>query len=100
MSVGLPRDKPSIDAKAGSLATGLNQYLRECSAFHAMLSDTNVFANDQALKDMGYSQDDVDHLRGTFAAFKHLDDVAHNRSAQPVADDLFFFAKYLTGLVF
>lgn len=99
MSVGLPRDKASLDSKAGSLISTLKETLRQCAAFSDMLSNTNNFADDAALTALGYSGAEVTLLRGAFLDLKALNNVANNAATVTPTNDFFFRAGRLTGVV-
>jgi hypothetical protein len=99
VALGLPRDKASIDSKAGALVTTLRETLRECAAFSDLLSDTGIFANDAALTALGYSAGEVTALRAAFTDLKALYNVANNNGTVLSNNNFFFNAKQLTGVV-
>ena len=98
MSVGFSRNKADIDNKAGSLAQSLRDDLARCADFCDKLNDTGLFANDQALIDLGYSQGEVNTLRAGFTDLKKLWQISHAAATQSSTNDFFFNAKQFVGM--
>lgn len=99
MTVGLPITKADIDTKAGALVITLRDTLAKCAAFSDLLNDTTIFANDAALTALGYTAGEVTTLRAAFTDLKALYNVARAAQAVPSANDFWFNAKHLTGVV-
>ncbi len=99
MPVGFAIAKADIDNRAGSLAMTLRDDLARCAAFCDLLNDTGIFANDQALINLGYTQAEVDTLRASFTDLKKLWSISHAAATQGATNDFWFNAKHLTGVV-
>lgn len=93
MTVGYPRDKQTIDNRAGRLAKVLRDTLDDVTQFKAWL-DTQT---DQALTGLGYSTDDVALLKSAFTDLSKLAAVAHGQQTQADPSDFFFWASHLIG---
>jgi hypothetical protein len=99
VSVGFTATKADLDARAGQLAMGLRDALSNCARFCDLLNDTSIFANDAALTALGYTQAEVTVLRAAFTDLKALYTLSRAGATQPAANDFFFNAKHLTGVV-
>lgn len=101
MSVGFPTTKGDFDSRAGMLATAVRDDLLRCSQFCALLqssqwADANLIA-------LGYTQAEVTTLKAAFTDLggtgTSLYTLAHAGAALAAANDFFFNAKLLTGVV-
>jgi hypothetical protein len=63
------------------------------------ITNVDLVPDDQFFLDRNFTQDEVDQLRGGYAAAKKLYDIAHGLDDQPVADNLFFHLQHFTGTV-
>jgi hypothetical protein len=101
VSVGYPTTKADFDSMAGSLAQRVRDDLYACSQFCALLqsspwADANLIA-------LGYTQAEVTTLKAAFTDLggtgTSLYRIAHALATVSVANDFFFNAKLLTGVV-
>jgi len=97
VTVGFPLGQAEINARAGALAVGLRDVLRQCSDFCDLLQNTQVIANDQVLLNMGYSQAEVNTLRAAFTDAKALRQIALGLATQPAANNFLFNLQKLMG---
>lgn len=95
MAVGWPADKTTIDQRAGQVVIALRQALDDVAAFKAFLDRTP----DNTLTALGYSSEDVATLKSAITDLAKLRDLARAQATQPAANDFFFFAKQLTGVL-
>jgi hypothetical protein len=99
VAIGFEINKAGIDQRAGGLVLALRDDLYRAAQFCDLLNDTSIFANDAALIAYGYTQGEVTTLRASFTDLKALYNVSHAAGTVPSANDFFFNAKHLTGLV-
>lgn len=95
MTVGLPSAKVDIDNRAGYLALQLRDTFNSIQVVKDWL-DTQT---DATLTSLGYSAGDITTLRAAFTDLSNLGKVAHAQATQASANDFFFNAKKLTGVV-
>jgi hypothetical protein len=99
VAIGFEINKAGIDQRAGGLVLALRDDLYRCAQFCDLLNDTSIFANDAALIAYGYTQAEVTLLRAAFTDLKALYSVAHAAGTVGSANDFFFSAKHLVGVV-
>ena len=99
MSIGFGRTKADLDVRMGTIVVNIRDALKQAAAMKALLDNTNIFANDQALIDLGYSAGEVTTIRAAFTALNTLNSVANGNAAQTPANNFFFDAQKLTGVV-
>jgi hypothetical protein len=93
MAVGYPALKTDIDSRAGQLALGVRDTLRQIQIFKAYL-DTQ---SDASLITLGYSQGDVNTLRSAYGDLDKLRTVYEGTATQGTTYDFRTFAKLLVG---
>ena len=98
MPIGFAIAKADIDNKAGSLVMSVRDDLTRCAAFCDLLNDTSIFADDQALINIGYTSAEVTTLRAAFTDLKKLWQISHAAATQSATNDFFFNAKHLVGV--
>lgn len=103
MSVGFPLTKTDLDNRAGGLVVTLRDTLYRCSQMCTLLNDTTIIPNDAFLTAMGYSAGEVAFLRNSFTDLGgtggSLYRIALGQVNLPGANDFYFNAKHLTGVV-
>lgn len=99
MSIGFGHTKADMDPRMGTLADDVRQSLRRAAAFKALLDNTTVFANDQAIIDLGYTQTEVNTIRAVFNSLNALNNVANGLAAQTPANNFLFDVPKITGVV-
>jgi hypothetical protein len=99
MGVGFSLTKADIDNRAGSLILATRNDLALCAQFCDLLNDTSIFPNDAALTALGYSSGEVSTLRAAFTDMKSLYSVARAAATVPSANDFWYNAKHLVGVV-
>lgn len=95
MAVGFTAVKTDVDARAGQLALGVRDTLRQVQLFKAWL-DTQ---SDGQLIALGYAQADVDKLRSSFVDLDHLRQVYEGSGTRSPAYDYRTFAKLMVGVI-
>lgn len=95
MAVGIPVQKADVDNRAGGLVVQLRNDLAACVQFKGWLDSVN----DAFLTGLGYTAGDITLLRGSFTDLVALSNIAHAAGTQPAANDFFFNARNLTGVV-
>jgi hypothetical protein len=93
--LGFPTNKLDVDARAGQLALTLRDTFVQVVNFKAWL-DTQ---SDAQLIALGYVQAEVTLLRAAYTDLLALSNISHAQGTQPAANDFFFNAKKLIGLV-
>lgn len=91
---GYPKDKVTINNRAGSIAINVRNVLREVDDFQTVLDGLT----DQNLLDLGFTQTELDDMQAAFAALAKLSRVARAGDTVPVADDFLFNARKLMGV--
>lgn len=97
MSVGYGITKQDVDSRAGQLVTSLRDDLIRILQFKAWLDDATT--TDQFLTGLGYTAADVATLRAAFADLAKLSDISHAQATQAVANDFWFNARHVTGVL-
>src|SRR6478609_3534755 len=97
MSVGYPQGKTEIDQRAGSVVLGVRQALQAVNDFNTYLTQATV--TDSFLVGLGYSQAEVNTLRAGITDLTNLYKIAHAAGTQASANDFFFNAGKLTGVI-
>jgi hypothetical protein len=98
MSVGFPAAKSDLDSRAGSLVTGVRDSLYNAQRFSVLLQNDARFAA-AALTALGYTSPEGTLLKAGFTDLANLYNIAHALGTQAVANDFFFNAGQLTGVV-
>jgi hypothetical protein len=104
MSLGYTITKADIDLKAAGLVVTLRDSLQRCNDFCALLNNTNKVPNDAFLTGLGYTSGEVTSLRAAFtdlggASGSSLYRLAHGQATLGGANDYFFNAQLLTGVL-
>jgi hypothetical protein len=95
MPVGYPALKTDIDARAGQLVLTLRDTLTRIQSLKLFLDAQS----DGALTALGYSSADVTVLRAGITDLDNLRKVATALGTQAAANDFFYNAKYLVGVL-
>jgi len=98
MSVGFPASKSDIDSRAGGLVTALRDTLYDCQRFSSLLQNDTRFSAANMLT-LGYSAAEATLLKAAFTDLTALYNISHALGTQAVANDFFFNAGQLTGVV-
>lgn len=102
MSVGLPLDKASVDAKAAAIVVQIRDGLVLASQLNAHFNDTSIWSGNQAFLNMGWNQQEVDWMRGAFTDLggtgNSLYRIATGAATLTGANDFYFNAKHLWGV--
>lgn len=98
MSVGFPAAKSDVDSRAGSLVTAVRDSLYNAQRFNTLLQNDARFAT-AALTALGYTSAEGTLLKAGFTDMLNLYNIAHALGTQSVANDFFFNAGQLTGVV-
>lgn len=107
MSVGLTLAKADLDNRAASIVMGVRDSLRRASELCALLNDTSIIPNDAFLTTMGYSGPgagtEITYLRNALTDLggtgTSLYTLSHAGATLGSANDFFFSAKHLTGVI-
>jgi hypothetical protein len=94
MSVGLPQDKATVDAMAGSIALNALVQLNNAANFNSWLLRVG---QSYLTGTLGYTTTEAQALMALFAALKKLDDIGHARDTQAAANDFWFNAPTVLG---
>jgi hypothetical protein len=97
MTVGFTQTKDDVNNRAGQLAVGLRDTLAECVQFKAWLDDAAT--TDAFLSGLGFSSGEITLLRASFTDLAKLSDISHAAATQSPANDFWFNARHLTGVV-
>jgi hypothetical protein len=97
MTVGFSQTRDDVNNRAGQLATQLRDDLARCVQFKAWLDDAAT--TDAYLTGLGYTSGEITTLRASFVDLAKLADIAHAQATQSPANDFFFNAKHLCGVV-
>lgn len=95
MTVGYPVDKGNIDSRAGEIAVGVRDALDRATRFSAWLDGKTV----SELEGYGYTTAEANLLKASFIDLAKLNQVATGKIGQPGANDFFWNAKNLTGVI-
>jgi len=103
MSIGLTLVKADFDNRAASIVMGVRDSLRRASEFCALLNDTSIVPNDAFLTALGYTSGEVTTLRAAFTDLggtgASLYTLSHAGATLGAANDFFFNAKHVTGVI-
>lgn len=103
MAVGYALDKASIDNRAAAITLGIRTNLQMATDLCALFNNTAIFANNAAFLAYGWSQAEVDWLRNAMTDFggtgTSLYRLAHGQATLGGANDFFFSAQHLTGVL-
>lgn len=98
MTVGFPALKVDVDSRVGQLVVELRDTFAKIQIFKAWLDD--AAHNDAFLSGtLGYSAGDITLLRATLTDLDKLRQVATAQATQTPANDFFFNAKQVVGVV-
>lgn len=92
---GFPTTKNDIDARVGGVIVTLRDTLESATRIKAWL-DTQTDAD---LTGRGYTSTEVAQLKSAFTDLDNLRKVANGVQGQANANDFFFWADKLTGLL-
>jgi len=95
MAVGYPALKTDVDARVGQLATTLRDTFAKVQIFKAWLDAEP----DAYFTGLGYNAGDITLLRATMTDLDKLRQVATAQATQAAANDFFFNAKQVVGVV-
>lgn len=95
MSAGFPTTLGDINSRAGSLATALRDTLEQIDRFNTFI----VAQPDTFFTGQGMAAADLTVLRAAFIDMDNLYKIAHAQGTQPAANDFFWNAKLLCGVV-
>lgn len=95
MSLGFPVTKQDLDGRAGQLAVTLRDVLGDVQRMKVWLDGRQ----DSDLTTLGYSAGEVTKFRAALTDLDNLRKVATAQQAQPAANDFFFNARDLMGLL-
>jgi hypothetical protein len=98
MSAGFPSAKSDIDSRAGSLVVAVRDSLYNAQRFSIELANDTRFTNAN-LVTAGYLSAEATLLHTAFTDLQNLYNVAHALGTQATANDFFFSAGQLTGVV-
>ena len=98
MSVGFPAAKQDIDSRAGSLVTAVRDSLYNAQRFSVLLTNAARFSA-ATLVPAVYTSAERTLLVASFTDLANLYSVAHALGTQSAANDFFFNAGQLTGVV-
>lgn len=107
MSAGLSLTKADLDNRMATVVIMIRDGLRKASELNALLNDTTIIPNDAFLTTMGYSGPgagtDINYLRAAFTDLggtgSSLYRIATGAATLGGANDFFFSAKHLTGVI-
>jgi len=101
VSVGFSVTKGDFDARAGSLAKAVRDDLYECSRFFGLLTSSQWGSS--GLVAIGYTSAEATTLIAAFTDLggtgNSLYNIAHAAGTLTAANDFFFNAKLLTGVI-
>jgi hypothetical protein len=92
---GFPTTKADIDARIGGVVVTLRDTLESAKR----IDDWLDAVTDEELTAKGYSSDEVATIKSAFNSLVVLRNVANGQATVANADDFFFFARKLTGLL-
>ncbi len=98
MSVGFPSSKSDLDSRAGSLVCAVRDSLYNAQRFSVLLQNDTRFSAANLIT-LGYVSAEGTLLKAGFTDLANLYNVAHALGTQAVANDFFFSAGQLAGVV-
>lgn len=92
---GLPRTKDDINFRSGQLSVSLRNTFEEIERFKVFLDSTP----DADLIALGFDPQEVTVIKAAFTDLNKLSNIANAQDTQAVANDFFFWARQLMGVV-
>lgn len=100
---GFKTDRNIVDGREGDILLRLQQALDDATAHNAWLLDdaqTDAFFKDATVFTPPYTDTEIQARRGAFGAAAKLRSISHGQDVQATADNFWFFAKKLLGVLF
>lgn len=98
MSVGFPAAKNDIDSRAGGLVVAVRDSLYNAQRFSVILQNDPRFTSAN-LVTLGYVTAEATLLKAAFTDLANLYGISHALGTQATANDFFFNASQLAGVV-